>query len=160
MNRVRVGAEKLEHFCVMPASNVDGTSVIPTAPHETISIPCMIVHAPRRPLCLCCPHDSIPRSFAQSHHPASLVSHEPFCLPLAMTCQRPRTPISNADHEMYKMDPRCRQDGNGGQSAGIALSSRPACSPSLQAFWQWPAQRPDIVVKPATAAMAVLPQYR
>jgi hypothetical protein len=85
MNRVRVGAEKLEHFCVMPASNVDGTSVIPTAPHETISIPCMIVHAPRRPLCLCRPHDSIPRSFAQSHYPASLVSHEPFCLPLAMT---------------------------------------------------------------------------
>lgn len=60
MNRVRVGAEKLEHFCEMPASNVDGTSVIPTAPHETISIPCMIVQAPRRPLCLCRPHDSIP----------------------------------------------------------------------------------------------------
>ncbi|RYF40725.1 MAG: hypothetical protein EOO38_21540, partial [Cytophagaceae bacterium] len=59
LSRVGVGAEKLEHFCVMPASNVDGTSGIPTAPHKSISIPCRIVHAPRRPLCLCRPHDSI-----------------------------------------------------------------------------------------------------
>lgn len=111
LSQVRVGAEKLEHFCVMPASNVDGTSVIPTAPHKTISIPCRIVHAPRRPLCLCRPHDSIPCSFARRHSPASLVGHEPSCLPLAMTCQQPRTLISNADHEMYKTDPARRQDG-------------------------------------------------